>query len=161
MIPWLLRFCFTGLFAATALAVEQPKIEARKTTALVLEGLTFKDLNHNGTLDPYEDWRLTVEARIDDLITRLTVEEKAGLMLHASVQGFTRANGIVLDQRLPITVRGVTLPAPPSTVEMINELHIRWLLLRATEPAEVAAGAANAVQELAEATRLGLPVVLS
>lgn len=42
----------------------------------------FKDLNRNGRLDPYEDWRLTVEQRAKDPGRRLTLEEMAGLMLY-------------------------------------------------------------------------------
>lgn len=42
----------------------------------------FKDLNRNGTLEPYEDWRLSPDERAKDLATRLTVEEMAGLMLY-------------------------------------------------------------------------------
>ena len=40
-----------------------------------------KDLNRNGELDPYEDWRRPVEERIDDLVSRMTLEEKAGLIV--------------------------------------------------------------------------------
>ena len=32
-------------------------------------GFAFKDLNRNGVLDPYEDWRLTPEERAKDLLT--------------------------------------------------------------------------------------------
>ncbi len=42
----------------------------------------FKDLNRNGTLEPYEYWRLSPEERAKDLAARLTVEEMAGLMLY-------------------------------------------------------------------------------
>ena len=42
----------------------------------------FKDLNRNGILDPYEDWRLSPEERAADLAARLTVEEMSGLMLY-------------------------------------------------------------------------------
>lgn len=42
----------------------------------------FKDLNRNGKLDPYEDWRLPVEERAKDLASRLSVEEMSGLMLY-------------------------------------------------------------------------------
>lgn len=137
-----------------------PVVGARIKPVLKVGGGQFRDLNADGQVNPYEDWRLPVDARVADLVSRLTVEEKVGLMLHASVQGFTGPNGIVLDQRIPIKVRGVELPAPPPVSEMIGRRHIRWLLLRATEPAETAARAANAVQELAEGTRLGIPVVL-
>lgn len=42
----------------------------------------FKDLNRNGTLDPYEDWRLSPEERARDLAARLTVEQMSGIMLY-------------------------------------------------------------------------------
>ena len=34
---------------------------------LTVDGYAFKDLNRNGRLDPYEDWRLTPEERAVDL----------------------------------------------------------------------------------------------
>ncbi len=49
-------------------------------------GFAFKDLNRNGVLDPYEDWRLPAENRAKDLASRLSVEEIAGLMLYSSHQ---------------------------------------------------------------------------
>lgn len=42
----------------------------------------FKDLNRNGVLDPYEDWRLSPEERARDLAARLTVEQMSGIMLY-------------------------------------------------------------------------------
>jgi beta-glucosidase len=42
------------------------------------EGYAFKDLNRNGVLDPYEDWRLPLETRIAELAVRMSVEEIAG-----------------------------------------------------------------------------------
>ena len=152
---------FLGL-GAGALPGRQPEVSARLKPVLTLAGgERFRDLNANGQLDPYEDWREPVEARVADLLKRLTVEEKAGLMLHASVQGFTGPNGVVLDQRLAVKVAGIEIPAPPPVTELVTHRHIRWMLLRATDPAEIAARAANAAQELAEGTRLGIPIVLS
>jgi beta-glucosidase len=34
---------------------------------LTVKGLAFKDLNRNGALDPYEDWRLSADERSKDL----------------------------------------------------------------------------------------------
>src|SRR4051812_44037838 len=47
----------------------------------------YRDLNHNGQLDPYEDSRLSPEARADDLVKRMTLEEKAGAMMHDTLPG--------------------------------------------------------------------------
>ena len=63
------------------------------TSAAILEdgGFAFKDLNRNGVLDPYEDWRLPAEDRAKDLASRLSVEEIAGLMLYSSHQAIPGA----------------------------------------------------------------------
>jgi beta-glucosidase len=45
----------------------QPEIVARRSSILEVDGLQFKDLNGNGALDPYEDWRRPVEERVSDL----------------------------------------------------------------------------------------------
>src|SRR6476620_1484766 len=87
--------------AATAVWLQaappvQPKIESRKAPVLTRDGLKFRDLNRNGSLDRYEDWRLPVEQRVADLLSKMTVEEKTGLMIHSSLAGFTGPNGEVL-----------------------------------------------------------------
>ena len=37
-----------------------------------------------GSLDPYEDWRLAVERRVADLVGRMTLEERAGTLMHGT-----------------------------------------------------------------------------
>ena len=54
-------------------------------------GLAFKDLNKNGKLDPYEDWRLPVDDRARDLAKKMSVEQIAGLMLYSSHQAIPSA----------------------------------------------------------------------
>ena len=53
---------------------------------LTVDRLAFKDLNKNGTLDPYEDWRLPFDQRAKDLASKMTVEQIAGLMLYSAHQ---------------------------------------------------------------------------
>jgi beta-glucosidase len=53
---------------------------------LTVDGLAFKDMNKNGKLDKYEDWRLPVDVRAKDLASKLTVEQIAGLMLYSKHQ---------------------------------------------------------------------------
>jgi beta-glucosidase len=50
------------------------------------DGFAFKDLNKNGKLDKYEDWRLPVDVRAKDLAAQMTVEQIAGLMLYSRHQ---------------------------------------------------------------------------
>src|SRR4051812_7625580 len=58
---------------------KQPKLEARSKPLIEVDGLQFKDLNGNGKLDKYEDWRLSPEERAKDLVSQMTLDEKAGL----------------------------------------------------------------------------------
>ncbi len=59
----------------------QPAIGARSKAVLTVGGLRFKDSNGNGALDRYEDWRLDADARAADLVSKMTLDEKAGMML--------------------------------------------------------------------------------
>ncbi|MEI6138600.1 MAG: glycoside hydrolase family 3 N-terminal domain-containing protein [Mariniphaga sp.] len=58
---------------------------------LTIDQLAFKDLNKNGKLDRYEDWRLPVDERAKDLASKLSVEQIAGLMLYSAHQAITAA----------------------------------------------------------------------
>ncbi len=166
--------------------VAQPKVEARKAQVLTVAGLKFRDLNKNGTLDPYEDWRLPADQRAADLASKMTAEEKTGLMIHSSLAGFTGPNGEVLG--LPAAgqrgggARGGASAAPPNRAfegganpnnvepmgsanpaQLVNERHIRYILVRpnAGEPPDITARFHNGLQEMAEASRLGIPIVFS
>jgi len=59
----------------------QPVLGHRSVNILKIANLEFKDLNKNGQLDKYEDWRLSPEERSADLLSKMSVEEKAGFML--------------------------------------------------------------------------------
>jgi beta-glucosidase len=45
---------------------------------LLEEGKPFRDLNKNGKRDVYEDANESIENRVEDLISQMTIEEKAG-----------------------------------------------------------------------------------
>lgn len=49
-------------------------------------GYAFKDLNRNGKVDVYEDWRKDPLERAKDLASQLTVDEIAGMMLYSGHQ---------------------------------------------------------------------------
>ncbi len=116
----------------------------------------------------------------------MTVEEKTGLMIHSSLSGFTGPNGEVLG--LPATgqrgggARGGANAAPPNRAfeggsnpnnvepmgganpaQLIAERHIRYILVRpnAGETPDITARFHNGLQEMAEASRLGIPIVFS
>ncbi len=71
----------------------QPVLGTRSVTIIEKRELKFKDLNKNGKLDKYEDWRLTPEERSKDLLSKMSTVEKAGFMLinSANMIGTRRA----------------------------------------------------------------------
>jgi len=167
-------------------AADQPKIEARKAPAITKDGLKFRDLNKNGMLDRYEDWRLPVEQRVADLVSRMTVEEKTGLMIHSSLSGFTGPNGEVLGLPAAGGRGGPGRGAPPAAnanrafqgranqnnvepigsanpTQLVVERNVRYILVRPNpgESPDITAKFHNGLQEMAEASRLGIPIVFS
>lgn len=115
------------------------------------DGVTFRDLNKNGRLDPYEDPRLPVEARVEDLLSQMTLEEKAGMMFHNMIS--MNPDGSL--------VEGMGALGPFSTAEMIaTRLLNHFNVLRGSDPGLMAQWY-NRVQQLAESTRLGIPVTIS
>ncbi|HNY42109.1 MAG TPA: glycoside hydrolase family 3 N-terminal domain-containing protein [Bryobacteraceae bacterium] len=184
---WNSFFVIAGAASVMLLqAASQPRIDARKVPVISKDGLKFRDLNKNGVLDRYEDWRLTVDQRIADLLSRMTPEEKTGLMIHSSLSGFTGPNGEVLGVPAAGGRMGPGRGAPPAgnanraiqgrgnpnNVEpmgsanpgqLVVERNIRYILVRpnAGEAPGVTAKFHNGLQEMAEASRLGIPIVFS
>jgi beta-glucosidase len=139
-------------------AAPTPAIGARVKAVLTVDGKPFKDANGDGRLQPYEDWRLDAPTRARDLVARMTLDEKAGMMLIDSLSpGF---GGVVSDpardyvdnQKMTRFIFRSVVTANP--VESAG----RGFGGQQVTP-EQAATWTNRIQELAEATRLGIPVL--
>ncbi len=91
--------CRLALLLATSLHAAPPAADwfarpADETHAAIYQAGWF-DLNKNGTRDPYEDASVPEAERIEDLLSRMTVEEKTAQM--TTLYGFPR----VLKDELP------------------------------------------------------------
>ncbi|ALS00330.1 beta-glucosidase [Enterococcus silesiacus] len=132
------------------------------------DGFAFKDLNQNGVLDPYEDWRLPLEERIEDLVMKLSVEQIAGLMLYSRHQTVSKKqnhfvkmfsgtyNGKTLDE-----YNGSLAKLTDQQKEFLKEDHIRHVLLTIVDSPKIAAEWTNNLQAMAESLDLGIPVNVS
>ena len=128
---------------------------------LTVDEYAFKDLNRNGTLDPYEDWRLPAEERAKDLAAQLSIEEIAGLMLysgHQAVPGSAYGFGGATYDGKPFAESG----ADPSDLtdqqkKFLTEDNLRAVLVTTVESPEVAARWNNKVQSLVESLGHGIP----
>lgn len=130
-------------------------------TILEQDGLFFKDLNQNGTLDKYEDWRLSPEERAKDLASKMSIEQIAGLMLYSRHQSIPAMS----DGWFPSTYGGMSYEesgAKPweltdEQLAFLAKDHLRHILVTQFESPEVAARWNNQVQAFAEGTGLGIP----
>lgn len=132
-------------------ALAQPDFGATSMPILSQSGYQFKDLNKNGKVDPYEDWRLSAEERTRDLVGRMTLAEKAGLMMH----------GTAVAQNDPSGLGRGTAYDLDKLRELIGTKHINTFITRLSGDAQAMAMQYNALQKLSEQLRLGIPVSLS
>ncbi len=115
------------------------------------EGVEFRDLNGNGRMDPYEDPRLDVTARVEDLLGRLSLQEKVGLMFQTVIEA--GADGTVIE------TPGAISKSPTSVV--VLDKHLSHFNVHLLQDPRMAARWNNALQALAEQTPHGIPVTVS
>ncbi len=122
---------------------EQPVLNPRVKQILEADGYQFIDLNGNGALDAYEDWRLDADTRAADLVSQMTVREKIAQMQHPTY--LPRSDGKIA----------------PYLKKYCADYGIGMLLIRELNSVQTAAETMNTVQEYAEGSRLGVPVLVS
>ena len=130
---------------------------------LTVDQMAFKDLNKNGTLDPYEDWRLTADERAKDLASKMSVEQIAGLMLYSAHQSIPGGGnsffGAVTYNGKPYKESG----AKPSDLsdaqkKFLLEDNLRHVLITSVESPGVSAQWNNNAQAMVEGIGLGIPI---
>jgi beta-glucosidase len=167
---------FTSVIAQKPI---QPNLGYRTAKILKKNNLEFKDLNQNGKIDKYEDWRLPVETRVKDLVSKMTIEEKVGFMLISTSR---LAGDFSFQQNAPkveITsgfneedlVQSMNmfskkpLPYPmlsaAGTTKGVTKNNLRHFILRANTSAKILAEWANNLQALCENSRLGIPAIIA
>lgn len=129
----------------------QPPIVTRTKSVLTVDELRFRDLNANGRLDPYEDWRLAPAQRAADLVIRMTLEEKAGLLMHGTAPSQATAG---------VTGSGIAYDLEKAQA-LIGERHVNSLITRLAGDSAQLATQNNALQSIAESARLGIPLTIS
>lgn len=118
----------------------------------IVEDLVFRDLNKNGRLDIYEDPRQPVEARVEDLLGQMTLEEKAGTMF---------INGATVNEDGSIEDKPGAQGYGRSAVKQVLEHGMNHFNLWQIPGAQVVAIWQNAMQRFAEDTRLGIPLTIA
>jgi len=149
-----------GLIAAIAVGILLKfKLTTRRNVGklsgdaplLEVDGMVFRDLNGNGRLDAYEDPRRPIELRVVDLMSQMTLEEKAGLMMQPMIDG--KKNGAL--HETPTFIQSA------ATSELVINRHINHFNIVQSASADNLARWNNNIQKMAEGTRLGIPVTIS
>ena len=126
------------------------------------KGYAFKDMNRNGALDPYEDWRLPAEVRAEDLARRISIEEIAGMMLYSSHQSVPSSGGMFGGATYggkPFAQSGaLSSDLSDAQKKFLTEDNLRAVLVTTVESPAVAARWNNNMQALVEGMGHGIPV---
>ena len=130
-------------------APSQADISSRSIPIIDVDRLRFRDLNRNGSLDSYEDWRLPPKERAEDLLAQMTLEERAGQIAHGNL--FPNAN-------FGEVATGYDLEQAKTA---LSEHEITTFIPFAALDFKVHAEQNNGLQEIAEAGRLGIPFMIS
>jgi beta-glucosidase len=161
----------------------QPRLSAAsKDKFIQADGLYFKDLNGNGALDVYEDWRVDTTERVNDLMAQMTIKEKAGTLFFSGIGG---KNGIVVSN-LTGDVSGQNTDAGTAsiaggseiltshevvvTIDKVNyspmayqiqDMGVNTFIAAMTGTPKDQLDLLNAIQKIGEESRLGIPAVFS
>ena len=127
---------------------------------LTVDRYAFKDLNKNGELDIYEDWRLSADERAKDLASKMSVEQIAGLMLYSAHQAIPSAGRRASNYNGKPFAESGALPSDLSDQQkkFLTEDNLRHVLITSVQSPEVAARWNNNAQALVEGIALGIPV---
>ncbi|RYF54934.1 MAG: beta-glucosidase, partial [Cytophagaceae bacterium] len=128
---------------------------------IIDKGLAFKDLNKNGKLDAYEDWRLPVAVRAKNLASQMSVEQIAGLMLYSKHQPIPSAPAGPFAGTYAGKVFAESGAKPTDLSDQQKEFltkdNVRHVLVTSVQSPAVAAGWNNNAQALVEGLGLGIP----
>ena len=126
--------------------------QSSAATPINMDGEDFRDLNRNGSLDPYEDYRIATADRVEDLLSQMTLDEKVGQMFHPPVL-------IEPDPLFRVFLEAMN--AGTAIEELITHKSLtHFNFYGGASPANIAKRL-NELQQIAERTRLGIPLSIS
>ncbi|MBS1533271.1 MAG: glycoside hydrolase family 3 C-terminal domain-containing protein [Bacteroidetes bacterium] len=149
---------------AAAFAFSHGKVENKLPATVIAQSslirtdgnITYVDLNKNGKLDMYEDPRQPIEDRIQDLLKKMTIEEKAGMMFYSPVR--VNADGSIEDKPATNFLANMS----PVGINEIDKHHITHFNLFAVPAPDTLAMWYNRMQKYEqEKTRLGIPLTIA
>lgn len=111
----------------------------------------WPDANKPAGVEPYRDQGQPLEVRVEDLLGRMSLEEKVGLMFQPMIM--VGPDGTLFE--------GEGRMGPFSTQEMVLAKKITHFNVLSTPKPRQTAEWHNRLQQLAASTRLGIPITIS
>lgn len=132
-----------------------------KPSTLQVDGLTFRDLNKNGQLDVYEDYRNPTPARVEDLLSQMTLEEKAGSMFISMIGMTSEGDHLDLPPLSfdPLNIVFYTILSPNAEM-LVHKKMNHFNIINSYTP-DILAKYNNLLQEKAARSRLGIPITIA
>ena len=128
---------------------------------ITVDGLKFKDLNRNGKLDKYEDWRLSADERAKDLVQKMSLEQIAGLMLYSNHQAIPSNDSGFASGTYNGKIFSASGAQPwelsDAQKKFLQKDNLRHILITSVQSPEVAARWNNQMQAYVEGLGLGIP----
>ena len=125
------------------------------------DGFPFKDLNKNGQVDIYEDWRVNVKERAKDLASKMSVEQIAGLMLYSGHQAIPMPPAGMFKATYDGKAFAESGAKPYDLTDQqksfLTNDNLRHVLVTSVANPVVAATWNNNVQKLVESIGMGIP----
>lgn len=137
----------------------QPELKARVKEIIEADGYQFKDLNDNGVLDAYEDWRLSPQERAENLLSLMTAEQKAAQMVHLTL--VTQKDSWFNKNNVGFALVYEYIFEPEEDDEAEEDGEESDETQTPISSARNAAMRTNEIQELSESSELGIPVIFS
>lgn len=142
----------TNLFLKPISRIKASLAQTSTSAPITVDGEVFRDLNRNGKLDAYEDYRVATTDRVEDLLKQMTLEEKVGQMFHPPVL-------IKPDPLFRVFLEAMN--AGTSIEELITRKSLTHFNFYGGASPENIAKRLNELQRIAERTRLGIPLSIS
>lgn len=122
---------------------------------IMVDNLRFRDLNKNGKLDVYEDYRKSIEQRAQDLLARMTIEEK-----EAQLQSPWDWKGKMFpENKFDISKARKSFPNGLGEILQISQGGYLTMQRQSPDASQLAALANETQNYFLNHTRLGIPVL--
>ncbi|HLX65419.1 MAG TPA: glycoside hydrolase family 3 N-terminal domain-containing protein [Puia sp.] len=144
-----------GVILALTLLISCQTQTSSNSIVKTIDGYTFRDLNKNGKLDVYEDARQPVSARVNDLLSQMTLDEKAGMLFINGAR--VNEDGSIGDK--PAT--GMFAFAPNALNLVKGKKMNHFNLWAVPSPSALAKWYDSMQQYMQDSTRLGIPITIA